>query len=213
MTRQAKLQEPGKPKRGRPPDSTAKETRLKLLRSAASEFSSAEYSQVSLVAIARNVGLTSTAIYNHFASKDDLFLATAKHLMTVNLDGIERAVAGKGDWKAKLRAILDLIEDNETGWLRFPLLTPAVQLKSMRDPEKFADILRLRKRFVLHFVALVKGAQEAGDMPKEIPAYPTGELLLAFTFNGLGAAMGHRSSEEDVSQLVESFSALLRLTD
>lgn len=213
MTSQAKLQEPGKPKRGRPPDSTAKETRLKLLRSAASEFSSAEYSQVSLVAIARNVGLTSTAIYNHFASKDDLFLATAKHLMTVNLDGIERAVAGEDDWKAKLRAILDLIKSNETGWLRFPLLTPAVQLKSMRDPEEFADILRLRKRFVLHFVALVKSAQEAGDMPKDIPINPTGELLLAFTFNGLGATMGHSSNEEDVSQLVQSFSALLRLTD
>ena len=106
MASQAKLQKQSKPKRGRPPASNAKETRLKLLRAAAREFSRAEYSQVSLVAIARNVGLTSTAIYNHFQSKDDLFLATAKHHMTVNLEGIGKAMASEGDWQTKLRAIL-----------------------------------------------------------------------------------------------------------
>ncbi len=211
MTTQAQTPVKEKRRRGRPPRVSGRETRLNLLRSAAKEFSRAEHSEVSLEAIANNVGLTSTAIYNHFSSKDDLFFATIIHMMETNVKAIEAAVQAAGDWRSKLLAVLDLIRTDQTGWFRYPLLISAAQLKIHQDPHRFAEILRLREAYISHFVEIVECRLAAGDLPRSVSTKPTAELLMAFLFNGLGTAMSHHKDEEEISQLIDGFNAMLGL--
>lgn len=211
MTTQIQNRSERKTKRGRPPHTNAHETRLKLLLSAAQEFSRSEYSEVSLEAIAKNVGLTSTAIYNHFSSKDDLFFATIVHLMQTNLAAIEAEIQPQTGWHSQLRAVLHVIKRNQTGWFRFPLLISAAQLKNRQKPQQFEEILKLREVYVSHFVAIVEGGVAAGELPGSVAIKPTAELLMAFVFNGLGAAMSHRNDEDEIAQLFDGFEAILGL--
>ncbi|MHA7819571.1 MAG: TetR/AcrR family transcriptional regulator [Erythrobacter sp.] len=215
MTAQRTAQPGEKPerkaRRGRPPRASARETRLELLRSAAREFSRREYSEVRLEAIANNVGLTSTAIYNHFSSKDALFFATIRHMMRINIGAIEVAIGSADGWRGQLRAVLHLIKTDQTGWLRFPLLISAAQLKSQYDPQRSSEILRLREAYASLFASIVTSGIKAGDLPKSISVKPTAELLMAFVFNGLGAAMSHCNEEEEVARLIEGFEALTGL--
>lgn len=184
-----------------------------LLRSAAREFSHAEFSDVSLGAIATKVGLTPAAIYNHFASKDDLFFATTVYMMRVNLIAIETALAEAVGWKAQLQSVLDLIRRDATGWFRFPLLISAVQLKILRKPNEFTEILKLRRAYVSQFVTIIDGAVEGRCLPSTLARKPAAELLMAFVFNALGTAMSHKQSAEENEDLFESFMALIGPAD
>jgi AcrR family transcriptional regulator len=196
-------------KRGRPPGSNAQKTREKLLRSAANHFSTAEYSEVSLSAIAAECGITGGAIYNHFESKAELFKAVAEHMMRVNGEAIDAAIAGASCWRSMLRSVLNLMIDNTTGWFRFPLLIPAVQIKMMREPENFAPLIAQRAAYVARFKRIVDCAIAEGDLPIVISRTAAAELLLAFTFNGMGAVMAYLKSEEEINELVNHTSLIL----
>lgn len=184
-----------------------------LLRSAAGEFSRAEFSDVSLGAIATNVGLTPAAIYNHFSSKEDLFFATTVHMMRVNLTAIETSLNEAVGWKAQLQSVLDLIRRDATGWFRFPLLISAVQLKILRNPTEFTEILKLRRAYVSQFLTVIDSAIEDRCLPPKLAREPAAELLMAFVFNALGTAMSHRQSAEENEDLFESFMAIVGLAD
>jgi AcrR family transcriptional regulator len=198
-----------KVKRGRPPGSSAEATRQRLLLAAARYFSSAEYSEVSLQDIAAECGITGAAIYNHFSSKEELFASVAEHMMKVNGKAIQQAIADHTEWRSMLRAVLRLICKDTTGWFRFTLLVPAVQLKMMQKPEKFASLLTLRAVYVDCFRQIVDCAVAAGDLPQATSKAAAAELLLAFTFNGLGAVIAHRTSDEEVAELVHHAAILL----
>ena len=62
---------------GRPEGATAEETRKRLLQAAAALFARNGLHATTLGEIAGAAGLTAPAIYNHFSSKDDLFIAAA----------------------------------------------------------------------------------------------------------------------------------------
>jgi AcrR family transcriptional regulator len=196
-------------KRGRPPGSCAQKTREKLLFAAATHFSTAEYSDVSLSAIAAECGITGGAIYNHFASKAELFKAVAEHMMSVNGEAIDAAIAGATGWRSMLRSVLNLIAENSTGWFRFPLLIPAVQIKMMREPERFAPLIAQRAAYVAKFTRIVDCAIAEGDFPIDISKAAAAELFLAFTFNGLGVVMAHSKSEDEIVDIVNHTSLLL----
>ena len=201
--------EKARSKRGRPRGSNAQQTRAKLLRAAAKHFSSAEYSEVNLQAIASECGITGGAIYNHFASKEALFVAMAEHLMSVNEQAIGEAIETQSDWRRMLRVVLDLIEHDATGWLRYPLLISAIQLKTLRDPGRYPVLLELRTKFVAHFAKIIDRAIAIGDLPETASSKMTAELLLAFVFNGIGAVMGHHDSDQEVADLIDQAAMLL----
>lgn len=204
---------PEKGARGRPRNSSGRATRERLMRAAAQQFSSAEFSEVAMEAIAGEAGLTPAAIYNHFASKDELFAATAMHMTRVNLEAfrsaIDVAMASGERWRGALSAVLSLIADDSTGWLRYPLLVSAVQLKMLQKREIFGELIELRREYARQFERIVEAAIADGDLPGAMPVSVGAQLLMGFLFNGMGAVIGHHDSEEEIHGIVDATAFLL----
>lgn len=196
-------------RRGRPPNSSARASRDRLMRAAAVQFSQAEFSEVNMEDIAAEAGMTGAAIYNHFPSKDALFIATANHMTQINLVALKRAIESGPTWRSGFAAVLALFVDDTTGWLRYPLLTSAVQLKMLQNREKFDEMLGLRREYVAQFEGLVSRAVAEGDLPADVSTNVAAELLMGFVFNGMGAVMSHMRSEREIRQIVDTASLLL----
>lgn len=198
-----------KPRRGRPPKSNAEDTRERLMRAAAAQFSSAEFSDVNMSNIAAEAGLTGAAIYNHFASKEALFIATVVHMTRTNLMAVTHAVDKADGWRSGLCAVLALFAHNTTGWFRYPLLTSATQLKMLRNRGEYGELLSLRREFVAQFERLVAQAIQEGDFAADLPKTVASEVLLGFVFNGVGAVMANNHNDEEIRQIVDTAAVLL----
>jgi AcrR family transcriptional regulator len=112
-------------------DRRRRETRDALLDSAYAGFCEHGYAKASLDAIAARAGFTKGALYAHFASKDDLFLAVARErtaLLEAGLLGIDEA----GDVPAQLGAWLVSAVRDHRGWF---LANTEFTLASARDPQ------------------------------------------------------------------------------
>lgn len=168
-------------------------------------------------AIASEAKVTPAAIYNHFASKEQLFTATAVHMAQINLEAIraeiDAATASRNGWKSALASVLRLIAEDATGWLRFPLLISAVQLKMLHNREQFAEMLDLRREYVLQFERIIAASIAEGDLPETMPHAMSAQLLMAFIFNGMGAVMSHRQDEGDIRAIVDATAMLLGVAD
>ncbi|WP_324170520.1 TetR/AcrR family transcriptional regulator [Sulfurimonas sp.] len=75
-------------------------TKQKILKVSTTLFSELGYKGTSIRKIARNVGIRESAIYNHYRSKEDIFLDVAKDIFsspfsTQNSDIKEEALKGK----------------------------------------------------------------------------------------------------------------------
>ena len=62
-------------RRGRPPGGSSDETRQALMDVARRLFAESGYASTSLVAVAREVGIASSAVYHYFSGKDQLYRA------------------------------------------------------------------------------------------------------------------------------------------
>lgn len=182
------------------------------MRAAAQQFSRAEYSEVEMKAIAAEAGLTPAAIYNHFASKDELFIATANHMTRVNLKVIEEAVSASADWRAMLAGVLQLFRDDPSGWFGYPLMITAVQLKMLQNRERFVEMLELRRAYARQFERIVDAAKASGELPEALPQPLAAQLLMGFVFNGMGTVRSHYESEEAIGAIVETTAILLGAT-
>jgi AcrR family transcriptional regulator len=69
---------------GRRATAQGKATRLKILEAAGPAFADSGYTDAKLEDIASRVGITKGAILRHFGSKEQLFVATYKHVMNEN---------------------------------------------------------------------------------------------------------------------------------
>lgn len=83
----AKTAEPTGPQQER-----SARTRLRILETAASAFAEHGYDGVSLNEVVRRSGLTKGALYHHFASRDELALATFRHKQQELVSQIGQAV-------------------------------------------------------------------------------------------------------------------------
>jgi AcrR family transcriptional regulator len=85
-------------------DRRSRETREALLTTAYEVFCAQGYARASLDVIARGAGFTKGALYTHFASKDDLFVAVGRRqlaALSAELDALDRTGdpgARLGEW-------------------------------------------------------------------------------------------------------------------
>jgi AcrR family transcriptional regulator len=68
------------------------ESRERILRSAQALFAQRGYDGTSLKAIAENVGVSTPALYWHFRSKDDIYLAAVEKMLEDFLEAVRAAV-------------------------------------------------------------------------------------------------------------------------
>lgn len=143
---------------------------------------------LSLRAVARDLGMVSSALYRYFPSRDDLLTALIIDAYDTLGDAAEQAVAGSGParerWAAACHAIRDWARSNPQQYA----LIYGSPVPGYRAPEA---TIGPASRVPLTFVAVLRNALAAG----EVTAVP-GALPLAGPIAGqadaLAAALAHR---------------------
>jgi AcrR family transcriptional regulator len=92
---------------GRPPGSSAAETRRRILDVARQSFAELGYGVTTNKYIATKAGITTGALYHYFDSKLDLYLAVLEHVDDVAFARLRAALAAHTTFVDQLRAVLD----------------------------------------------------------------------------------------------------------
>jgi AcrR family transcriptional regulator len=134
------------------------ERRTALLEAARHAFDAAEYSQVSVAAIARAAGASEALAHRYFGSKAGLYAAMVEHALGQLLERHREADAALGPdadgWaraRAGLHVYLDFVAEGPNGWavlMRSPGSVPATAL-AVRDEGR-----RAYRRLVADMFAL-----------------------------------------------------------
>ena len=113
----------------------AAQTRQQLLNAALSIFSRKSFEAVSLEEVAEAAGVTRGAIYHHFGSKADLFMALIEDASAQGGVVVQQAIAGGGSFTDITRRVLEhtltLLEENR----RFREIMALSLFKSGSSPE------------------------------------------------------------------------------
>lgn len=193
---------------GRRAGVTADETREKLLEAAADVFSRQGYDRAGVAEIARAAGLSTGAIYAHYASKAELFAATLEAYGRTHY----KALIGTG-------AVRDVTEFLEVAG-------SSIDRRERRQAELFVEAIVAAKRNpeVAELVGsyLLEGESMMGDAVKSglhagvVDADISEQALSRFiTMIGLGSALTAAldlpaPDHDDWSRLIERLTAALR---
>ena len=123
-------------RRGRPAESDGL-TGERILIAARVCFAESGYAMASTHMVAARVGLTTGALYHHFASKRDLYLAVLEEVERSMLERFEKAAAPRSRFADKFDAIIDEIVRMSR---EEPTLTGFIQSVTA-DVSRHADLL------------------------------------------------------------------------
>lgn len=150
-------------RRGRPAESDGL-TGERILIAARVCFAEAGYAGASTHMVAARVGLTTGALYHHFASKRDLYLAVFAEVEQLMVERFEKVAAPHPRFIGKLEAILDEIvrlsqeEPTVTGFLQ------SVTADIGRHPELLEAIVPEFERRDQLFAGLVEAGIASGEL-------------------------------------------------
>ena len=191
---------------GRKAGVAAEETRAALLSAAAKVFARRGYDGSSISEIASEAGLTSGAIYAHFASKAELFVATLRVYAERDLDQVlGRGAAGLMEGLASVGSTFDRREPTEAS-----LLVSAI-VAARNDSEIAALVGELLADREDMLRGLVSDAQSAGVLTGQVSAAAVTRLSLMVALGSLVAGaldlkpIEHGEWAEAVDRLVRAF--------
>lgn len=176
---------------GRPPgDEVAQgERRADILRTAMAMFTERGYAAISLGQIADAVGVTKSALYNHFRSKESLYTEVVCDLLDRIAAGVTGAFAGPVPFRTALRQI------TERALLHTPVTADMDEL--MRDvrvhlsPEQQEQVLQAHRRFQDSLTALMHKGIEQGDLRGD-----RSPVLLGYAYQRLVSGFQGRNRQQ-----------------
>ncbi len=156
--------------RGRP----ARYSREELLRLIVAVFNERGYEAASMADLAVATGLTKSAFYHHFTSKEELLQMAVDRALTGLSDALDRTMA------AASRRPVDRLEQAirltaETLIDELPYVTLLLRVRGNTDVER--DALARRRRIDGRLAALVAAAAEAGEIRDDIDPRLVSRLL------------------------------------
>ena len=165
---------------GRKAGVAAEETRAALLEAAAKVFSRRGYDGASISEITSEAGLTSGAIYAHYASKAELFSATLQAFGERDLDQLlGRAASEVPDALTAIGSTFDHREETETS-----LLITAI-VAARNDPEVARLVVtQLAQREKLFRDAIVE-SQKLGAVADDASATAIARVCLMIAMGSL----------------------------
>lgn len=166
---------------GRKAGVAAADTRARLLSSAAKVFARRGYDGASIAEITSEAGLTSGAVYAHYESKAELFVATLRSHGERELDRMlgQSEPANLLDLMAVIAATFDR-RDPEEG----SLLVAAIVAAS-RHPEVAAHLGAGMAQRETFFSALIRAGQDAGGVADDVSAASLARLALMVALGSL----------------------------
>lgn len=166
---------------GRKAGVAAEDTRSRLLESAARVFARRGYSGASIAEITSEAGLTSGAVYAHYASKAELFVETLRAHGDREVDRLLGAAEPSGllEAVASIGATFDRRERSDGS-----LLVAAV-IAARDDPEVAAMVVEGIVQREGEFAALLRAGQEAGSLDRNVSADALARFCLMVSFGSL----------------------------
>lgn len=153
---------------GRPPDGDSAATRRRILQTAREQFAAAGYRGTTNRAIARDVGITSGAIYHYFESKDELYAAVYCDTIDDMYTAFEQAAAEHDNVAAQFAAVMRRSGELVLADPSIPGFIVAVSLETKRRPELLELMSPQRGRHQRFLAGLVSGAVERGELAADI---------------------------------------------
>lgn len=148
--------------------------RDELIRICVEAFNRHGYEGTSMGALARELGISKSAIYHHVSSKEEILDIALTHSLTE----LERVVEDAG--AAGLRAVDEferiLGESVDVLTRSLPYVTLLLRLRGNSDLEVRA--LQRRREITLRLAELVRRAQHDGDLREDIDARTVSRLTM-----------------------------------
>ncbi|HET8933519.1 MAG TPA: TetR/AcrR family transcriptional regulator [Polyangiales bacterium] len=155
------------PRLGRPPGQLGGDTRASILLAARGCFASVGFERATNQEIAAAAGITAGALYRHFESKPDLYLAVVRAATAEIMPRVQSALAGAHSLKAAFRALLELVaglNQSERSATQFLAGLPS---EMKRHPEIARLVLADPGEMFTLFNQMVSRGVRAGEIPKE----------------------------------------------
>lgn len=165
---------------------SAESTRTLLLKAAAHLFARKGVAGITLAEIAGTVGLSGPAIYNHFSSKDALFIAVVQQMYDEEILAFEQALQSLDSVAEGMAVLLDLVPAlyRDDGTLQ--LLGLTAQLEAARNPAVYQVLIDASVRRDRVAISLVERARERGELAADVNAAEVGAMLLSLFYGALG---------------------------
>lgn len=155
--------------------------------------------------LAREIGITSGALFRHFASKDEILAAAvtrAEHLLRASfpsptLDPIERV-------QAFVQARTALVGSN-AGLARLVFSEQFMMALDEASRERLKQVMIASQRFLIEALG---EAQAAGSIRRDVPAEHLSTVIMGMIFASL---MARRAREFDPSEIWSTLRKLLTI--
>lgn len=170
--------------------------------------------RVTMKRIARRIGVTDGALYNHFTSKKEIFNAIHSYLKGVYLQVMEAVQADESESVDFLEKLIILYRDHFFSDPRLAYLIRNYSFLFKNYPALMKDMRQVRRSFFQLFREKVEAGIRRGDLPEEAEA----ESLM-YIINGAFLALYMdlmmedqiKKMEQKTDALWEQLKILLRL--
>lgn len=145
---------PRKARLGRPPDTDSADTRRRILDVARGAFATRGYESTTNRTLAAEAGLTAGAIYHHFGSKAELYVAVQQDAIGRVTERFLAAVAEAATFLGKFESLLDEAHEMNVQDPTLALFLGAFRVDIQRNPE-LALAMQGTQRGTRHFSELI----------------------------------------------------------
>ncbi|MEY8314342.1 TetR/AcrR family transcriptional regulator [Adlercreutzia muris] len=162
-------------------------TREKILDVAYRSFADKGYNRTSMGSIAEELGITRPALYYHFASKEDLLLATYKMvdpLVDVNVDDVLASTSVE-QYRRELDALIAHITGNLRDDERRNRFVATVESASSQIPAVLQSARAQYDATCAIFKAAIEHGRGIGALPAKLDADTAKQYLSAYIY-GVG---------------------------
>jgi AcrR family transcriptional regulator len=195
-----------KPRLGRPPDTDSADTRRRILDVARATFATRGYESTTNRTLAAEAGLTAGAIYHHFGSKAELYVAVQEDAIGRVTERFLVAVAEPKTFLGKFEALLDEAHEMNVQDPTLARFLGAFRVDVQRDPE-LAQAMQDTQRGTRHFSELIVdvGVSTGEIAPED---RPMAVALVRVFLVGLTDAVSsdrvqHRNAVNGMKKLIE----------
>jgi len=191
---------------GRPPDTDSADTRRRILDVARATFAERGYESTTNRMLAAEARLTAGAVYHHFGSKAELYVAVQQDAIGRVSERFLAAVAEPTTFLGKFEALLDEAHELNVQDPTLALFLGAFRVDIKRNPE-LARALQDPGRGTRHFSELiVEVGVSTGEIAREDRAAAV--ALVRVFLVGLTDAVSsdrvqHRNAVKGMKQLIE----------
>ena len=144
---------------------SSKARRRELLDAALQEFGSRGYYLTQMEHVAATAGVSKALVYQHFASKEELFAAVTEQVVQGFMTRLPDVLGMAGDaltaWRGVVRLLCDLVSEHPESW--------ALVARHLDNPELGAPLRRLREQ-VNEVLAAVLASYYAPEQGFEVPS-------------------------------------------